>query len=168
MKLKPLDSPELVELAAGWLSQKENNQWLDFGDGKRTLTPAWLKIMTQRDTQVLRVFTLDDDETPIGIAGLSEINHHFKTARLWVVLGEKSLQMRGHGRRATSAILTVAFRDLGLQAVNTWVVEGNPSLKIAQRLNFTFIGRQRQCHYIDGRPYDRLWFDILAAEHKEE
>ena len=25
----------------------------------------------------------------------------------------------------------------------------------------------RQCHYIDGCPYDRLLFDLLAKEHKE-
>ncbi len=24
-----------------------------------------------------------------------------------------------------------------------------------------------QSHYIDGRPYDRLMFDILASEHRE-
>jgi len=28
-----------------------------------------------------------------------------------------------------------------------------------ERLGFRFIGRQRQCHYIDGRPCDRLMFD---------
>jgi RimJ/RimL family protein N-acetyltransferase len=68
---------------------------------------------------------------------------------------------------ASSRLLTFAFRDLGLRAVNTWIVENNPSLRSLERLNFRFIGRQRQCHTIDGRPYDRLLFDLLAAEHRE-
>jgi hypothetical protein len=29
------------------------------------------------------------------------------------------------------------------------------------------MGRLRQCHYIDDRVYDRLWFDLLASEHEE-
>lgn len=165
VKLKPIDTPELIALIADWLSQKENTQWLDFGDGRQILTPAWLKIMTQRDTHLLRVFTLDDDPTPLGVVGLSEINRDFKTARIWVVAGDKSFRARGYGTQATQEMLTLAFRSLGLRAVNTWIVEGNPSLRIAERVNFKFIGRQRQCHSIEGRPYDRLWFDILASEH---
>ena len=83
MKLKPIDSPELLELVAGWISQKENYQWLDFGDGKQIPSPAWLKIITQRPTEVLRVFTTDVDDVPIGVVGLTEVNWHFKTARIW-------------------------------------------------------------------------------------
>src|SRR5436853_4433 len=36
--LIPVDSPALVALVAGWLAQKENSQWLDFGDGQQDLT----------------------------------------------------------------------------------------------------------------------------------
>ena len=168
MKRKPIDSPELLELAAGWISQKENYQWLDFGDGKQIPSPAWLKIVTQRPTEVLRVFTSDDvDDRPIGLVALTEVNRNFKTARIWGLVGDKSFAARGYGTRACSAMLTYAFEELGLHAVNSPIVEGNPSIKIMQRLGFTFMGRQRQCHYIEGRPLDRLWFDLLASEHKK-
>ena len=154
MKLKPIDSPDLFRLVAGWISQKENYQWLDFGDGKQIPSAAWLKIITQRPTEVLRVFTSDDDDVPIGVVGLTEVNRQFKTGRVWGLVGDKSFQARGYGTRACSAMLTYAFEELGLHAVNSPIVEGNPSVKIMQRLGFTFIGRQRQCHYIDGRPLD--------------
>lgn len=167
MQLRPLDSPDLIRLVADWLAVKENYQWLDFGDGKQSLTPEWLKIMTQRDTDVLRVYTSDDSDAPIGVVGLDHINRHFKTARIWVVAGDKSFRARGLATRAVSQMLTLAFQELGLRAVYSWVVEGNPSARMAPRLNFKLIGRQRQCHYIDGRPYDRLWFDLLASEHHE-
>jgi len=61
----------------------------------------------------------------------------------------------------------VAFQELGLHSVNTWTVEHNASRRGAERLGFRFIGRQRQCHLIDGQPYDRLLFDLLASEHRE-
>ena len=167
MRLRPLDSPELIHLVAKWLAEKANYQWLDFGDGRQSLTPEWLKIMTQRQSDVLRAFTADGSDVPIGVVGLSNIDHHFKTARFWVVVGDKSFAARGYATPALSKMLTLAFQDLGLHTVNTWVVEGNPSVRIVKRLNCRFIGPQRQCHYIDGRPYDRLWFDLLASEHKE-
>lgn len=169
MQLKPIDSPELLHLVASWLAQKENYQWLDFGDGRQILTPEWLKIMTQRDTHFIRVYTSDDD-VPIGVAGLDAVNRSFKTGRFWFVAGEKAFRGHGYATRAASKLLTLAFRDLGLQAVNSWAVDTNPpnpSVGIALRLNFRIIGRQRQCHYIDDRAYGRLWLDLLASEHKE-
>jgi RimJ/RimL family protein N-acetyltransferase len=165
VQLIPLNSPELLQTAADWLAQQENYQWLQFGDGRQALTPQLLKVLSQRDTHVLRVYT--SEGRPLGIVGLDEVNRHFQTARIWVVAGAKDFRGRGHATAAASKMLTLAFQELGLRAVCTWIVEGNPSLRVAERLGFKPIGRQRQCHQIDGRVCDRLWFDILASEHKE-
>ncbi len=167
MKLYPLDTPKLLELVASWLAQKQNYQWLDFGNGRQIVTPALLKIMAQRETHFLRAFTSDRADIPIGIVGLNGVDRTFKTAMFWGAVGEKSFRNRGYSTVASSKFLTLAFRDLGLHAINTWAVDHNQSLRIIERLGFRFIGRQRQCHYIDGRAYDRLIFDLLASEHKE-
>lgn len=168
MKLKPIDNAELVNLVTGWLARKDNYQWLDFGGNRQPPTPALVKIMTMRDTNLLRVFTADDDRTPIGVAGLNDIDRHHKTAMVWAVLGDKSYARSGITARAVSRLLTLGFRELGLGAIGSWTVEGNEAgLAITRRLNFTFIGRRRQCHHVDGQAYDRLWFDLLADEHQD-
>ena len=167
MKLLPLDTPAIVELAASWLARKENYQWLDFGDGRQLVTPALLKIMAQRDAHFMRVYTGDRDDVPIGIVGLNSVNRVFGSATLWAVAGEKSFSNRGYVSLASSKLLTLAFRDLELRVINTWIVEGNPSVRSLRRLNFCFIGKLRQCHFIDGQPRDRLLFDLLASEHRE-
>jgi RimJ/RimL family protein N-acetyltransferase len=167
MTLLPLDSSEILELVAGWLAEKENYQWLDFGNGRQLVTAALLKIMAQRETHFLRVYTSEKEDTPIGVLGLNSVDRTFKTATFWGISGNKSFRNRGYSTFASSKFLTFAFRDLGLHTINTWVVEHNPSLRTVERLHFRFIGRQRQCHFIDGRPYDRLLFDLLAGEHKE-
>ncbi|HET7766814.1 MAG TPA: GNAT family protein [Burkholderiales bacterium] len=167
MKLLPLDVPDVLELAARWLAQRENYQWLDFGNGRQLVTPALLKIMTQREAHFMRAYTSDRDDVPVGIVGLNSVDRVARTATLWAVAGDKSFSNRGYVSLASSRLLTLAFRDLALNAVNTWIVDGNPSVRSLQRLNFRFIGRQRQCHMIDGRPRDRLLFDLLAAEHEE-
>jgi RimJ/RimL family protein N-acetyltransferase len=166
MKLLPLDRPELIELAAGWLGRKENYQWLDFGGGRQVVSPALLKVMAQRDTHFMRI-CFDRDGNPTGISGLNNVDRVFGTATFWGATGEKSLQKRGFGTFVGSRFLTLAFRELGLHSINTWVAETNPSLRLVERLGFRFIGRQRQCHYIDGRAHDRLLFDLLASEHRE-
>ena len=166
MQLRPVDTPEMLQLVVGWLSQKENYQWLDFGDGRQMVSREWLKIAMQRGTHVLRVFTADDD-VPIGVTGLTNVNIHFKTANVWVVLGDRSYAGRNYATRGTAAMMALGFRELGLESIHTWIVDGNPSVHVARKVNFQPMGRQRQCHYIDGRPYDRLWFDLLASEHEE-
>ncbi|HXF96802.1 MAG TPA: hypothetical protein VNI61_11945, partial [Gemmatimonadales bacterium] len=89
MNLLPLDSAERIELAAGWLSKPENYKWLDFGNGVQRITPVTLKIMTQRDLHVFRLYTAEDSDLPVGIVGLSNVDRRFRTASIWAVLGNK-------------------------------------------------------------------------------
>jgi RimJ/RimL family protein N-acetyltransferase len=167
MQLIPIDTSERLHLVARWLAEKDNYQWLELGDGRQLMSLEWLTIAMQRRSYVLRLFTSDVDETPIGVVALSNVNEHYKTANIWVVVGDKSYASRGYASRAASKMLTIGFKELGLEAVHTWIVEHNQSVRMAKRLKFSLIGRQRQSHYIDGRAYDRLWFDLLASEHEE-
>jgi RimJ/RimL family protein N-acetyltransferase len=169
MELKPLNDPPLIEQIADWLSQKENYQWVDYGNGRQILSGASLRMMAQRDIHLLRAFTPDGSDEVIGVAGLSNIDRTFKTALVSLcVLGDKRYAGQGYGTRAMSRVIGLGFNDLGLESMNAWVVENNTaSIRMLERINFRLIGRQRRCHYIDGRPYDRLLFDLLACEHKE-
>lgn len=167
MRLLPLDTPERVALAAGWLAQKENYQWLDFGNGGEAISPLLLKIMAQRDTHFLRLYTSPLDDRPLGIAGLNSVDRRLRTAVFWGAAGEKSFRSRGWGTLAGSKFLTLAFRELRLNVIQTWVAEGNPSQRLVERLGFRFVGRQRSSHAVGGRPCDRLLYDLLAAEHRE-
>lgn len=171
VKLRPLDSPALIDLAAGWLAQKENYQWLNFGGGRQIVTPALLKVMAQRDSHCMRVYTHgndgDDDAPPIGIVALNDVDRVAGTATLWVVAGDKSFNRRGYAIYATYKLLGLAFDELGLQAVNTWVADGNPSRRLIQRAGFHYIGRQRRCHRMGEFLVDRLFYDLLAEEYRE-
>ncbi|MGH8736444.1 MAG: GNAT family N-acetyltransferase [Burkholderiales bacterium] len=167
MKLLPLYSPAMFELAAGWLARKENSEWLDFGIGHQPVTPSILALMARRETHFLRAYTSDRDDTPIGMVALSSVDPVFRTATYWGVSGDKSFASRGYSTLASSKLMTIAFRELRLHSVNTWAAEGNPSVRIITRIGFRPAGRLRQCHCIDGRPHDRLLFDLLASEHRE-
>lgn len=167
MKLLPLDSAALIEQVAGWLAQPENYKWLDFGNGVQVLTPITLKIMMQREIQVLRAYTADngEGELPVGVVGLTNVDRNFKTASLWAVLGNK--RYGGCTTDACRMMLTLAFGELGMAAVNAWTLEINRAgQRVLERLHFNYIGRLRQCHSMDGRRFDRLLYDLLANEHE--
>jgi len=167
VRLTPLASASLIELAAGWLAAPENAKWLDLGRARRGMSPTLLKLMTQKTDHALRIYTDDSGDRPIGVVGLDHIDRDFRTATVWVVLGDKAFARRGYATGAMSKMLTIGFAELGLAAINTWCVESNHSVRMVRQLNFRLVGRQRRCHYIDGQPCDRLLFDLLASEHRE-
>jgi len=167
MELIPLDSQGLIERAAAWLGEKRNRQWLDNGSGGQQLGPLALKIMSQSDGHILRAFTADDSGEAIGLVALSSVNRDFRSALLWALLGDRDYAAKGYVFRATSAMLSLGFSEYGLECINAWAVECNhASLRILKKLNFKPIGRQRGCHYIDGRPFDRLLFELQSADHR--
>lgn len=166
-RLRPADTPDALRCVADWLNHPANAKWLDFGDGRQRVTPEWLKLSAQRRALAVCVYETENGE-PVAAAGLDHINHHFRSATLWVVLGDKRLARQGYATRATDDMLTFGFDVLGLHSINTWIVEHNPSVAVARNVGFRPAGRQRQAHFIDGHPYDRLWFDLLAEEHKEQ
>src|SRR5256885_10796813 len=102
MTLRPLSSFADFELAAAWLQRKENYQWLDFGSSRQGVTPALLKIMVQRQTNFIRLYTSDPDDTPIGIVALTNVDRNMRTGTFWIVAGDKSFRSRGWGRIAAS------------------------------------------------------------------
>jgi len=167
MELIPLESQALIEQAAGWLAEKRNRQWLDSGSGGQQLGPVALKVMSRGDGHILRAFTSDETGEAIGLVALSSVNRDFRSALLWALLGDRRYAAKGYVFRATSAMLTLGFAEYGLECISAWAVECNhASLRILKKLNFKPIGRQRDCHYIDGHPFDRLLFELQSSDHR--
>jgi RimJ/RimL family protein N-acetyltransferase len=165
VKLLPPDAAALGRVA-GWLADVATARWLDFGDGTQTLTLPALALMAKRPAHLLRMFTPDGADEPVGLVAFSDIARTVGTARLWYVLGAREHAGRGLTTRAVSRLLGVGFAELGLVAVNAWVVDGNgASVRVLERNGFRLIGRQRRCHAMDGRRWDRLLYDLIAEEH---
>jgi RimJ/RimL family protein N-acetyltransferase len=164
MRLEPVDN-DLLAVVDGWLADEANHRWLDFGAGVQRLGAGALKIMSQRDIHVLRVYWADGATVPTGLVALSNIARRFGTATLWYVLGDKRQGGRGVTTQAVGQILDLAFGPLALEAVNAWAVETNvASVRVLTANGFRLIGRQRRCHVVEGCARDRLLFDRLATE----
>jgi RimJ/RimL family protein N-acetyltransferase len=153
-------------MIAGWLAEPRISMWLDFGTG-RPLTALALKYAISQGTKRLFTFSPAErsDDAPIGVVGLSSIHPTFRTAELWYALGEPRFAGRGLTSRAAAEVVRIGFRELELRAIHAWVVAGNEaSARILEKIGFRPIGRQRQCHDVDGRLRDRLLFDLVPSD----
>lgn len=165
MRIRTAADPDL-EIIAGWLVQPRIAQWLDFGS-ERPLTAMALKYAIAQGST--RLFTYAPAEVaeaaPIGVVGLGSIHPRFRTALLWYALGEPRFAGQGLTTRAAAEVVRIGFQELGLRALNAWAADGNQaSLRILESIGFRRVGRQRQCHRIEGRCRDRLLFDMVRSE----
>jgi RimJ/RimL family protein N-acetyltransferase len=155
-----------LETIAGWLAQARIARWLDFGS-ERPLTAVALKYAIAQGSMRLFTYAPDDaaGDAPIGVVGLGSIHPRFRTALLWYALGEPGYACQGLTGRAAAEVVRIGFHELELRAINAWVVDGNEaSVRILENIGFQRVGRQRQCHRIEGRRRDRLLFDIVSSE----
>ena len=164
MNLQPLTAHE-IPMVAEWFADSSELQWLDFGNGSRTLDSLTLKIMTARDCHHIRLFRPETEPTPIGLVAFSQIEPKQGTAQLWYLLGRSDLKGQGYTSAAVSELLRIGFTDLKLTMVHAWAVEQNlASIRVLEKTGFQYGGRRRQCHRVGERAYDRLNFDLLSSE----
>ena len=155
-----------LETIAGWLALPRVARWLDFGT-ERPMTALALKYAVSQGSQRLYTYAPTDAEgdAPIGVVGLGSIHPRYRTALLWYALGEQHFAGRGLTGRAAAEVVRIGFQKLDLRAIHAWAVDGNePSVRILERIGFRRIGRQRQCHHIEGQRRDRLLFDIVPGD----
>lgn len=166
MKLRPIETDDIA-IASFWLSKKENYQWLDFGNGIQKIGAPTLKMMIQRNIHEIRLFTTEDSHKPIGIVALSDINVTFRSAAIWFVLGDKKSARKNYTTEAVNKMLQIGFERRNLNSVYAWTLENNRGgKKVIEQNHFRYIGRRRKCHFIDGKQYDRLLYDLLKFEFK--
>jgi len=164
MKTEPFD-PRWTAVAASWLNNEQNWKWIQAGSRAPRLDPVTFRIMTQRPSHSFHLFFDDERSEPIGLVALSDLDVVSRSASVWCVLGEKECAGRGYSSRAVNDCLAYGFNELGLESISAWTLPLNiASLHILRQNGFRYIGRQRRCHPLDGKLYDRLLYDLLAEE----
>lgn len=168
MKLRSLKIDDIATVS-NWLSDQDNYKWLDFGNGVQKIGAPTLKMMMQRKIHEMRLYTTDNKDEPMGLVALSNINTVFKSAVIWCILGNKKAARKNYTSRAVGKMIEIGFDKIKLHSIYAWTLEHNAGgKKIIEQNNFNYIGRRRQCHFIDGKAYDRLLYDLLKSEYKKE
>lgn len=104
-------------------------------------------------------------DTPIGVVNLFSINYRNQTAWAGIYIGEKQCRGLGYGTEALRLVTAYAFGPCGLNNVTVAVHADNiGSLRMAEKVGYREIGRQRQGVRRSGQYIDIVFMDILASD----
>jgi len=160
---RPSDAPALLELG----SDPEVTRWFSWGPYTDIAEPqAFIERMArEREAgERLEFVIADEDDTPLGITGLSEFAPRDRRAVVGTWLG------RGHwgsgaNRESKALILTLAFRRLGLQRVTAYAHPDNErSLRALDTLGFTREGVLVAWHLHHGQRRDVAVLRFLSED----
>jgi RimJ/RimL family protein N-acetyltransferase len=161
--------PDLAAAYARWMNQIEVRGALDeMGVATPQSQEKWVEekveMGAKREPQGVE-FTIYDrtDSTPVGTAGLFQINHAHGRAEFGIAIGERRGQ--GLGTEATRLMLDYAFHVLHLRNVLLEALEWNVAgLTAYERAGFRRIGLRRSAAMSRGRATDVVLMDAVPED----
>ncbi len=116
------------------------------------------------DSVVFAVYALPD-LTLIGETLLHDIDHRHGTAEFGITIGRKEYWGRGYGTETTQLVLDYGFRFLNLYNILLLTTSYNPRAQRAyHKAGFREIGRRQGSLLLQGRRYDDIYMECLAAD----
>lgn len=158
-----------MQMVFEWLQRDSVRQWLDYGNGRQSLSEAQMSFMLRNPANYVRLYCDPASGKPVGLAALSGVKNLFGVTSLWGVRGNFRAGGRYISESAARGMLNVAFLELNMRSVTAWALACNlPSIALLRRAGFREFGRQRACHPINGQMQDRLHFEVVAQDYFAE
>ena len=111
---------------------------------------------------------LRDEDEPIGVISLMNINQANASAELSVIVGHREDRHHGYGAEAIDMILRYGFEELDLNRIGLSVFEFNEdAISTYEKLGFREEGRLRQALKRDDAFYDAILMGIRRSEWQE-
>lgn len=103
------------------------------------------------------------DLTPIGVCGLTSIDHVNQKAEFSLYIVPEQ-QNKGYGKEALSLLVEHGFRDFNLNRIWGETYDGNPAIKMFEALGFKKEGTLRQSYFREGRFIDSHIYAKIRGE----
>lgn len=104
------------------------------------------------------------DNLLVGVCGLTSIDWINRRAEFSLYLGPEH-QGQGLGEAALRALCAHGFNVLNLNCIWGEAFDGNPAIKMFERVGFKEEGRRRQFYYREGKYIDAVLFSLLRSEY---
>jgi len=126
----------------------------------------WLNKKALSSTNSEVFFIIEKENTPIGIAQLTNIDYVSGTAIWGIIIGEIENQGKGYGSEAQLLLFNYAFNVLNLRKVFCYIGSyNNKSIKMHKKLKYV---KEEGClknHYYFNNKY---WDVYILAYYKED
>jgi RimJ/RimL family protein N-acetyltransferase len=126
VRLRPIRVGD-ADLCFRWVSDPDVARHLGLAQPPATMREERIWIAAAVGDRTQRVFIVENSQgRPIGTVSLRGIDEWEGTARLGLMIGEKSLWDRGYGTAAAKAAVSFAFEQLHLREVRLSCHADNP------------------------------------------
>jgi len=150
--LRPIQKGDIVYLNE-WKNDEETYMYLGGGFMPTSidLQEKWLEAMIDTTGDNKRFIICDNNNLPIGMVGLYNINWVHRTCEIGIYIGNKSAKGKGYGKEACLLIERFAKEYVNLRKIKLSVVSDNEkALKMWQSLGYKKIGEHIKERYIKG------------------
>lgn len=158
--LRPEDSPLLFE----WINDRALVTLnAPFRPVSQDEHDAWFEQIRQRED--VRIFAIREGGRLVGTCQLHGIHAVHRSAELQIRIGAAAARGRGVGTAATTRLLEIGFRELGLHRVQLHVFSTNESARrLYERVGFRVEGVQREAACIGAKWVDVVMMAMLDSE----
>lgn len=115
----------------------------------------WMESVIDLTGNNRRFMIVDNDDKPVGMVGLYDINWINKNCNIGIYIGEEDARGKGYASEAVGIIEGYAYEYLNLRKIKSKANSENASaLRLWKRLGYTAIGEYKQERYVKGRYCD--------------
>lgn len=167
IELAPLAADD-SDLLFEWINDRELVvQSAAFRPVSRAEHDAWFEQIRRRED--VRIFAIREHGRLVGTCQLHDIHPVHRSAELQIRIGAADARGRGVGTAATTKLLEIGFRELGLHRVHLHLLETNEAARrLYERVGFRVEGVRRAAVCIEGARVDVVLMAILEEEFRPE
>lgn len=166
--LKPLAASDVERIAVWYedikdLAQIESK--LSVPLNTRSLEKLWQDDLVHSEPGTDYLFAIRDEEgEPVGHTGLQEISYANGNGVVFIYV-KKNMRRSGIALRATALLLDLAYFQLRLHRITTYVhADNTASAGLVKKLGFIDEGRMREGYFYDGAYGDVDIVGLLSSE----
>jgi|SRR5690625_1010 len=128
----------------------------------------WMDNLIDMNGNSQRFIISVDENKPIGVVGLYNINYKNRNCEFGIYIGEKDFHGKGYGKEATKLMLNYGFANLNLNKIKLLVNEDNNAQKLYNNLGFRTIGYYEKERFVNNQYLDVFIMELLKKNFKEE
>lgn len=163
--LSPLNIED-AEKYVGWFCDFKTTDGIEKSGNIMTLQAEreWIEKSLKNNELNFAIVNLENNEA-IGTCGIVDINYQNRIATVGILIGEERNRSNGYGTEVLRLLLDFGFNYLNLNNIMLTVLSFNErAIKCYEKVGFKEFGRRRQCYFLNGKYYDKIYMDILSNE----
>ena len=159
---------ENLDLIVKWRNDPEILRWLfSYLPLSKVKERKWYETYLDDETQQIFIIEVNEEKTPIGTIGLTDIDYKNQRAELTIIIGEKEYWGKGLGEEALNLLVKFAFNEMNLRKIKALVFSDNDkAIKLYEKCGFVKEGVLKEEIFKDGKFKDFVVMSIFR-EKKE-